>query len=270
MTHRLSVGDLARRIRDLGVSPGDLVMVHASLRALGPVATGALGVVDALDAAVGPTGTWLMVYGDEDQWGWVNDRPEAERPALLADAPPFDPWRAPVLREVGTLAEVMRVVRGTVVSPHPEGRFGARGARAAELMARQPRNDYYGPGTVLDELVRSGGRVLRLGADRDTLTALHLAEYLADVPDKLRVRRHRTVVGADGPEVVVVECLDDEDGIVPAERQPEEDYFAVVLGEYLAAGRALAVGRVGGATAELLDSADLVRFGADWMTAHLR
>ncbi|HYF45840.1 MAG TPA: AAC(3) family aminoglycoside 3-N-acetyltransferase, partial [Acidimicrobiales bacterium] len=38
-------GDLAA----LGVEPGDVVMVHASLRAIGPVAGGAAAVVEALE-----------------------------------------------------------------------------------------------------------------------------------------------------------------------------------------------------------------------------
>jgi aminoglycoside 3-N-acetyltransferase len=63
--------------------------------------------------------------------------------------------------------------------------------------------------------------------------------------------------------------MDDGNGIVPDERQPAEDYFAIILREFLATGRAQ-VGRVGDAHAELLSAAEIVSFGADWMTAHLR
>ena len=72
-----------------------------------------------------------------------------------------------------------------------------------------------------------------------------------------------------GTRIVTVECLDDENGIVPDERQPTEDYFAVILREYLATGRAL-TGTVGDAHAELIDAADIVTFGAAWMGANLR
>jgi len=41
---------LVSDLRGLGVVPGDVVMVHASLRAIGPVAGGAGGVIAALDA----------------------------------------------------------------------------------------------------------------------------------------------------------------------------------------------------------------------------
>ncbi len=253
----------------LGVRRGDALMVHASLRRVGPVEGGARGLVAAVESAIGPQGTLLMILGAQDDHAWVNARPEAQRAALLADAEPFDHLRTPVLPEVGALAEVLRTMPGTVVNDNPEGRFAARGGRAIELLADLPWDDYYGPGSVLDRFVSAGGRVLRLGANLDTVTVLHHAEYLADVQDTLRVRRHRRVVGPDGPRIVVVECLDDENGIVPDARQPAEDYFAVILKAYLALGRA-AVGQVGGAQSELIEAGDLVAFGAQWMTDNLR
>jgi aminoglycoside N3'-acetyltransferase len=260
-----TVAALADDLRRLGVRPGETLMVHASLRRIGPVEGGAEGVIDALHAAVGDDGTLLMTLGARDDWGWVNDRPEHERAALLRDAEPFDAVATPADPDVGVLAEVFRIRPGTLVSDHPEGRFGARGARAGALVRDVPWDDYYGPASPLARLVDAGGRVLRLGADPDTVTLLHYAEYAAAVPDKRRVRRHRMVRTPDGVQLRTVECLDDNDGIAP---WTGDDYFAVILREYLATGRA-ATGVVGGATSELLDAADLVAFGAAWMEQHL-
>lgn len=53
-------------LRRLGLQPGDLVMVHASLKALGPVEGGAAGVAQALLDAVGPGGT-VMGYASWDR-----------------------------------------------------------------------------------------------------------------------------------------------------------------------------------------------------------
>ena len=261
---RRSVDDLVVDLGDLGVARGDLIMVHASLRAIGPVEGGAGGVIDALEAAVGPPGTLLMVLGARDDWDWVNERPEDERPGLLRDAVPFDCLATPADPDVGTLAEVFRRRPGTRVSDHPEGRFGACGPLASRLLENVPWDDYYGPGSPLDRLRHAGGKVLRLGADLDTLTILHHAEYLASVPAKRRVRRHRIVVGREGPELRVIECLDDSDGIVD---HPGEDYFVVILRDYLATGRA-STGIVGRASSELMDASDIVEFGVAWMTEH--
>ena len=59
-----------------------------------------------------------------------------------------------------------------------------------------------------------------------------------------------------------MECLDDENGIVVWDG---EDYFAIILREYVATGRAKR-GLVGNAHCEHIDAADLVRFGARWMS----
>jgi aminoglycoside N3'-acetyltransferase len=246
----------------LGVRPGDTLMVHASLRAIGPVENGADGILDALATAVGDQGTLLMILGAEIEHDWVNGLPEAERIPLLESAPPFDPNDTPAYREVGTLAEVFRRRSGTLVTDNPCGRFGARGYRARELLENAPWDDYYGPGSPLDRLCRIGGKILRLGADNDTTTALHFAEYLAEVPGKRRVRRHYRCRSGTGPVTRAVECLDDSNGIV---EWPGEGYFATILRDYLATGRAKR-GRVGGAESELIEAKDLVAFGASWMT----
>jgi aminoglycoside N3'-acetyltransferase len=263
----LQVGDLVGDLRRLGVAPGDVVMVHASLRAIGPVAGGATSVVAALDAAVGGGGTLLMVLGAADDWAWVNERCESERPALLGAAEPFDAWNTPAEADVGALAEVFRTAHGTLVSDHPEGRFAARGRMAASLVADPPWDDYYGFGSALHRLVELGGKVLRLGAGRDTVTLTHFAEYVADVSDKRRVRRHRRVSTPEGPVIRVMECLDDSHGI--ADWDGDGDYFVAILGAFLE-GRSAASGLVGKARAESFDAADYVRFAADWMTANLR
>lgn len=266
MTAR-SVGSITDDLRRLGVHAGDTLMVHASLRAVGPIDGGALGLIDALDAAVGPAGTLLMMIGADDPWSWVNERPERERAAALADATPFDTATTPAEPEIGVLAEVFRTAPGTVVNDHPEGRFAARGAHAAELIADPPWDDYYGPGSPLQRLVDRGGHVLRLGSDLDTVTLLHYAEYLVDLPVKRRVTRHRRIAGPDGPVIRTISCLDDSDGIVerPADA---EDYFATLTSDALAAALAH-TGPVGDATAELLPAGELIAFATDWMARHL-
>jgi aminoglycoside N3'-acetyltransferase len=257
---------IAEDLRRLGVRAGDTLMIHASLRAIGPLESGPAALLDALEAAVAPDGTLLMILGAEIAHDWVNRLPEAERLKLLTDAPPFDPYTAPVFHEVGYFAEVFRQRPGTLVTDNPSGRFGARGHLARDLLADAPSHDYYGPGSPLDRFCRIGGRVLRIGAGLDTTTVLHFAEYLADVPDKRRVRRHYRCLGEHGRETRTEECLDDEHGIVD---WPGEDYFATILREYFATGRARQ-GRVGQAASELIDARDLVDFGTAWMTARFR
>ena len=258
--------DLAR----LGVKAGDLLMVHASLRRLGLARTdfgegGADLILDALDEAVGPDGTLVMILGSDYAMDWVNLRPEQERAALLAGTPAFDYRNAPALGEVGWLGETFRRRPGTIVSDNPSGRFGARGARAEALLADAPWHDYYGPGSPLEKLCAWGGRILRLGANPDTVTALHYSEYLADLPDKRRTRWDYMLEGPEGPRHGYTGCLDDGAGIA---RWDGEDYFAVIVKAYLALGRHRA-GPVGKAESELIDAADIIAFGVAWMEKNL-
>jgi aminoglycoside N3'-acetyltransferase len=256
-------------LRALGVAPGDTLMVHASMRRLGPVEGGAATVVAAVDAAVGDQGSWMMTLGALDEMAWVNDRPEHERAHLLAGSLVFDPALAPADPDVGVLAEVFRTTPDTLVSDHPEGRFGARGARAAELTDDVPWDDYYGAESPLERFVGMGGKVLRLGADDDTITLIHYAEFLAPIPGKRRARRHRLVHGDDGPVVRVVDTLDDSGGIAQYDIADGADEFAVILADFRAAG-GVTSGPVGNTTAELLDGAVLVRHAVEWITTHAR
>ena len=246
-------------------------MLHASLRKLGLARTGfgeggAELLLDALEQAVGPDGTLLMILGTHYPQDWVNRRPVAERAALLVGAEPFDFRTAPAAPEVGWLAEAFRRRPGTIVSDNPSGRFAALGREADALLAGQPWNDYYGPGSPLERLCDRGGLILRMGADPNTVTALHYAEYLARLPGKRRTRWDYLLSAQGGPRHCWVECLDDSEGIVP---WSGEDYFALILKAYFGAGRARQ-GQVGQASSELIDAADLVAFGAAWMEANLR
>jgi aminoglycoside N3'-acetyltransferase len=261
----VTVQQLCAELRRLGVGSADVVMVHASMRAVGEVEGRAQGVVSALDQAVGPDGTVVMNLGARDDSAWVSDHPEYERAALLADSEPFDYLHTPADPDNGVLAEVFRQTPGTSVNDHPDARFGGRGRLASQLLTDSPWDDYYGRGSLLERFVGVGGQVLRLGADLGTLTLLHYAEYLVPIEPKRRVRRHHLVCGSSGPEVRLVESLDDSDGIVD---YPGEDYFAVLLRAYLDTGRAK-TGTVGNARSELIDGADLVEFAIAWMAAHL-
>lgn len=245
-------------------------MVHASLRRLGLASDahgegGAELLLAALEAAVGPDGTLLMVLGTDYAQDWVNQHPPEARGRLLAGTAPLAPATAPAMPDAGWLAETFRRRPGTLVSDNPSGRFGARGAGAAALVEGQPWHDYYGPGSPLQKLCDSGGKVLRLGADPATVTALHYAEYLARLPAKRRTRWDYLLEAAGGPRHAWIECLDDSDGIAS---WAGEDYFALILKAYLAAGRARQ-SRVGAADAELIDAAEIVAFGARWMEDNL-
>lgn len=262
----IDVASLQRELAALGVCGGDVLMVHVSLRKMGLARSqfGAGGpelLLQALEAAVGPNGTLMMILGSDYSHDWVNSKPVEGRAGLLAGTPPFDARTASVLPEVGWFAEVFRCAPGTLLSDNPSGRFAARGRRAVELLRDQPWNDYYGPGSPLEKLCNVGGKVLRLGADSNTVTILHYAEYLAKVPNKRRTRWDYLLKSEGGPRHVWIDCLDDSEGIV---EWSGEDYFALITNAYVATGAARQ-GVVGRAPSELIDASAFAAFGASWM-----
>src|SRR5690554_4698812 len=107
----VSPRQLAAELRSLGLEPGSLLMVHASMRKLGPVDGGADAVLDAIVSVLGPEGTLVMPFGSPDDI-------------------PFDPARSPAEEDIGILAERFRLRPGTLVNDHPAGRFGAVGPMA--------------------------------------------------------------------------------------------------------------------------------------------
>lgn len=236
---------LAEQLRALGVADNRPLMVHAGLRKLGPVEGGAAGLIAAILEVLTPGGTMLMVLdADPDE--------------------PFDHLQTPVdVEDMGILAEVFRSTAGVVTNDHAAARFAAIGPDAAALLAPTPLHDYFGHGSVLERFTERDGLVLRLGANIDTTTLTHYAEYLADVPDKRRVRRR--LVRADIGEQWV-ESLDDTDGIVD---WPHGDYFSQIMTDFLAGGKAR-TGAVAGCIGELIDAKAFVSFATIWMENNLR
>ena len=182
---------LAADLRSLGISPGDVVMVHASVRAVGEVAGGPDEIHLALKDALTADGTLLMYAGcpryvDEVGRGNLTPSEEAE---ILDKLPPFDPETARSARDHGILVEFLRTWPETRVNRHV-ARFVAWGREADHLFSSQPWNNAFGHDSALDRFVALDGRILLLGCDHDTVTFLHYVEHIADIPGK-RVARFK-------------------------------------------------------------------------------
>ena len=257
----LTRAGLAADLAALGLRPGDIVMVHAACRRIGPVLGGPDMVIAALRDAVGPVGT-VMAYLDWDAPWEDLATPDGQIPeAVKAHVPPFDPASTRAARGNGVLAEFLRTTPGALRSANPGASVAAIGARAAWLTADHPLDFGYGPGTPLAKLVQAQGRVLMLGAPLDTMTLLHHAEHLADLPGK---RLKVTEVPLATPAGTIwhpIREFDTGDPVVPG---LPEDFFAHLVTDYLATG-AGRQGQVGQAPALLVEAADILPFAIAWL-----
>jgi aminoglycoside 3-N-acetyltransferase len=258
---------LAAELQRLGLKPGDVVMLHASVRAVGPVFGGPDVIHLAIEDAVSPGGTLMMLLGCPDGYDDVGrgHLSAAEEAAILANMPAFDPRTTRANRDVGTLAEFFRTWPGTVVSDCASARIGARGARAAWLTADHPQSWPFGRGTPFEKLVQANGKLLLLGSDHDEVTLLHHVEDIADFPDKI-VRHFKVPVLRNG-ERVWLDCQE-HDSSRGAHRNWPERFFAEITDAFIAeCGGACSRGRVGNADAYLLDTGPFIAFAAQIMIA---
>lgn len=255
---------LAEDFRALGVEPGDTVMVHASVRSVGEVAGGPDQIHLALGDALAANGTILMYascpqYVDEVGRGKLTPEQEAE---VLEKLPAFDAHTARSARDNGALVEMLRTWPGARVNEHP-ARFVARGAQAEFLLSHQPWDFAFGEGSALDRFVAMGGKILLLGSDHDTVTFLHYAEHIVDVPDK-RVVRFRVPILEDGvrrwPEMAE---FDTSGGAHP--NWPDR-FFALITDTYLAQSRNRGA-RVGQSRSYLFSARELLDFALPVMRA---
>ncbi|MFJ2867125.1 aminoglycoside N(3)-acetyltransferase [Kitasatospora sp. NPDC087314] len=186
--------------------------VQASLRALGPVAGGAAGVVDALLEVLGPDGTLVAYTATPEnsatsrihQTATAGLSP-AEVTAYQSRMPLFDPATTPCSPTMGALSEEIRTRPGALRSRHPQTSWAALGRRAAEITAHHPLTSHLGPESPLGRLYDLDARVLMLGVPMARFTAFHLADLRQ--PD-VRVREYRCA-GPDGWLTFQAPDLDD-------------------------------------------------------------
>ena len=141
----------------IALRPGDRVVVHTSLRAVGLDAD---ELIDAMLGAVGPSGLVVM-------------------PAFTYDNETFAPDLA---ARTGLLAEVFRRRLGAVRSFHPTYSLAAIGEGAADLLDGHERAGATAVGSPLDRLAAAGGHVLLLGVGHTANTTVHVGESHAGAP----------------------------------------------------------------------------------------
>jgi aminoglycoside 3-N-acetyltransferase len=154
-------GGLADDLLALGVRPGGVLLVHASLRALGHVPGGAEAVIRALLAALGDGGTLLM--------------PALTYERVTPESPVFDVNHTPA--NVGVLAETFRRRAGTRRSVHPTHSVCAVGPLTAALLDPHLEDSTpCGPHSPFRALPEHDGQILMLGCGLEPNTSMHAIE----------------------------------------------------------------------------------------------
>ena len=163
------VGELTAQLQELGVTASGVLLVHTSFSNVGPVEDGPLGLIRALQAALGPNGTLVMPSMTDD------------------DDHPFDSRTTSCLG-MGVVADMFWRMPGVLRSDSPHA-FAAVGPDAVRITADHPLNMPHGLDSPVGRVYDLDGQVLLLGVGHDGNTTIHLAEALAGV----RYRRPKSV-----------------------------------------------------------------------------
>lgn len=262
-TPMLERRELVGQLRGMGVRAGDLVMVHTSLRAIGAIAGGPQALLDALLEAVGPQGTLAAYVSWQHSSYDATLEGRALTPEQRAAWPVFDPVAAPPYDGFGQFNRFICGHPKVRRSAHPDASIAAIGRLAAELTTDHDLLDGYGPSSPLGRIVAAQGRVLMLGAPPGSVTILHLAEALARIPGKRRVR-YEVPVRVDGERCWREAQEFDTNALLDAFIDDGLDDIAAIATDYVLQGNGRR-GRVGRANSWLFDAQDLVSFGVAWL-----
>lgn len=180
---------LKEDFKSVGLKSGELVMVHASMRALNPIDGGAETLIECLLDTVQPNGAIMMYLGCNapyDDVGRGNLLP-VEEEKILQNCSAFDPKIEAANIDHGMLPELFRTFPETICSNNVGWRMAANGDRAEWFMADHPLQYGSDQGSPMDKLYQEDGKILLLGSDLDQVTFLHFVEGITDISDKRTV-----------------------------------------------------------------------------------
>lgn len=253
----VTTSSLCDDFSSLGIKPGDVVLVHSSLSALGWVSGGAPAVILALEEVLGADGTLVMPThsGDlSDPSFWQNPPvPESWWPIIRETMTAYDPDMTPS-RGMGIIPEVFRKQSGVLRSAHPHVSFAARGKYASQITENHELLGDLGDNSPLARIYDLDGWVLLLGVRHDHNTSMHLAEYRAVYPGKRIIRQGAPVLVDGKRQWVFFDALD-----------WDSDDFETIGADYENQGGEIYRGKTGFGTSLLFRQKPLVDFAVQWM-----
>ncbi|MBO7253448.1 MAG: AAC(3) family N-acetyltransferase [Oscillospiraceae bacterium] len=165
----LTISQLKEQIRALGIAPDDTVLIHTSLRAIGPIENGADGLIDAFRECL-PEGLFLV---PTHTWDNVN------RQNPVYDVRTSIPC-------IGTLPRVAAFREDGYRSLHPTHSISGWGKDAEVFLGGEEKAGSPGPvGFAWANLARRNAKILLIGVGNNRNTFIHAVDEMVDLPDRL-------------------------------------------------------------------------------------
>lgn len=193
----LTKNSLVRDLKRIGVQPGDTISVHSSMSKIGWVVGDQLSVIEALMESVTEEGTLVMQAhstGNSDPKNWhYPPVPEEWWETIRKEMPPYRPELTP-LRNLGRIPELFWTMSDVLRSNHPHVSCTAWGKNAKQIVKEHNLEVAYGDRTPWGVLYSLRSKILLLGVDHESNTALHYAEIKASTPDTPRLTTGAAVI----------------------------------------------------------------------------
>lgn len=177
-----SYEQLKQDLKNIGISAGDLLVVHSSFKSLGYVEGGAECVIAALKDVLGAEGTLVF--------------PTFTYSTSYADSY-FSNVETPSC--VGYLSEYFRKTEGVIRTNHPTHSVAIWGKLREELHAGVELDDTpMGIHSPYRKFAKYGGKILMLGCSLAHNSFMHAMEEVVDAPYALRDHQEYTMVDEQG------------------------------------------------------------------------
>ena len=165
----VTVEELKQQIRKMGIREDDTVLIHTSLRAVGPVENGADGVIDAFCQVLHkglflvPTHTWANVNRENPVYDVRSTMPC-----------------------IGTLPQVAAFREDGFRSLHPTHSIWGHGEEAEAFLRGEEDARTPGPvGFAWERLAHRNAKILLIGVGNNRNTFIHAVDEIADLPDRI-------------------------------------------------------------------------------------
>lgn len=179
---------LCNDLRNLGIQSGNTILVHSSLKSLGPIPGGAETVIQALQEVIGNEGTLLF--------------PAFSFRTVNANNPVFNVKETPSC--VGALPEYFRTRPGTIRSIHPTHSVSGIGKKAAMICSENHLDTTpCGEFSPFRKMRTEGDWILFIGCTVAPNTTMHAIEELIIPPYLLGDPIDYKIIKEDGSESVM-------------------------------------------------------------------
>ena len=166
-----SIKELLSSLTTVGISEGDIILVHSSLLHLGQLSGGdpqamPHRIISALTSYIGKFGTLVALAPNYD---------------YSNKGIPFDTRHSPVAHELGVLSAALAAHPDAERSANPIFSLAALGAMADHI-CNGSNASAFGSDSAWDRAVGAGAKILLLGSSFERLTIIRYIEQCAGVP----------------------------------------------------------------------------------------